>query len=68
MTENTNTLSNVLFIPHGGGPLPLLGDESHQELVDFLNQITPTLSRPSSIVVISTIPPAINSLALVTIA
>ena len=49
----TRLLSNVLFIPHGGGPLPLLGDKGHQELVDFLKQITPTLGRPSTILVIS---------------
>jgi len=54
MKEKTNNLSsNVLFIPHGGGPLPLLGDKGHQELVDFLKQITATLARPSAILVIS---------------
>jgi len=50
-TKNFHT--NVLFIPHGGGPLPLLGDKGHQELVDFLKNITPTLGRPSAILVIS---------------
>lgn len=54
MKEKANNLfSKVLFIPHGGGPLPLLGDEGHQELVDFLNQITPTLGKPSAILFIS---------------
>ncbi len=54
MTNKTNNLhSNVLFIPHGGGPLPLLGDKGHQELVDFLKHITPTLGKPSAILVIS---------------
>ena len=43
----------VLFIPHGGGPLPLLGDPGHQELVDFLEDIPTKLSKPSAIVVIS---------------
>ncbi|MBL0708449.1 MAG: dioxygenase [Sulfurimonas sp.] len=46
-------LSNVLFIPHGGGPLPLLGDKNHQEMLEFLKRITPTLSKPSAIVMIS---------------
>ena len=46
-------LSSVLFIPHGAGPLPLLGDKGHQEMIDFLNQITPSLGKPSAIVVIS---------------
>jgi 4,5-DOPA dioxygenase extradiol len=52
-TTLSNTPSPVLFLPHGGGPLPLLGDEGHQEMVDFLNTITPSLGRPSAIVVIS---------------
>ena len=54
MGESTNNLpGNVLFIPHGGGPLPLLGDKGHQALVDFLKDITPTLGIPSAILVIS---------------
>ncbi|MGZ4960313.1 MAG: DODA-type extradiol aromatic ring-opening family dioxygenase [Methylomonas sp.] len=48
-----NQLSRVLFIPHGGGPLPLLGDPGHRELVDFLQDIAPRLGQPSTIVVIS---------------
>ena len=51
--KTNNAPANVLFIPHGGGPLPLLGDKGHQELVDFLERITPTLARPSAILVIS---------------
>jgi aromatic ring-opening dioxygenase catalytic subunit (LigB family) len=43
----------VIFIPHGGGPLPLLGDKGHQELVEFLKDIAPTLGRPAAILVIS---------------
>ncbi len=47
------TLFPVLFIPHGGGPLPLLGDRHHAELVSFLGDITSTLGRPAAIAVIS---------------
>ncbi len=46
-------LSPVLFIPHGGGPSPLLGDPGHQEMVSFLQEITTTISEPSAILVIS---------------
>lgn len=49
----TDSHCNVLYIPHGGGPLPLLGDKSHQELIDFLKNITPSLGKPSTILVIS---------------
>lgn len=44
---------HVLFIPHGGGPLPLLGDQAHQHLVHFLQKIGTSLGQPSAIVVIS---------------
>ena len=43
----------VVFIPHGGGPLPLLGDPSHQELVEFLSGLAPKLGQPSAVVIIS---------------
>ena len=45
--------STVLYIPHGGGPLPLLGHPGHEAMVHFLQEITPTLGNPSAIVVIS---------------
>lgn len=51
--ESNSQLGPVLFIPHGGGPLPLLGDKGHQNLVLFLQQIAPSLGQPSAIVVIS---------------
>ena len=53
MEAKKKLLSNVLFIPHGGGPLPLLGDKGHRELVYFLKHITPALGKPSAILVIS---------------
>jgi 4,5-DOPA dioxygenase extradiol len=52
-SEFDNPLSPVLFIPHGGGPLPLLGDKEHRTLVHFLQKIAPSLGRPSAIVLIS---------------
>jgi len=43
----------VLFIPHGGGPLPILGDSRHKEIVNFLKNIKFRINKPSSIIVIS---------------
>ena len=43
----------VLYLPHGGGPLPLLGDPAHAELVAFLSGIGPQLPRPDAIVLVS---------------
>lgn len=45
--------SPVLYLSHGGGPLPLLGDASHKEMVRFLRDVTPMLGRPAAILVIS---------------
>ncbi len=51
--SDDSILSPVLFIPHGGGPLPLLGDPGHQQLVGFLRGISDKIPKPSAICVIS---------------
>ncbi|MCB1858163.1 MAG: dioxygenase [Gammaproteobacteria bacterium] len=43
----------VLFLSHGGGPLPLLGDKRHMEMVECLKGISSTIVRPSAILVVS---------------
>lgn len=43
----------ALFISHGGGPLPLLGDPAHRDLVSRLQQISADMPRPEAIIVIS---------------
>ena len=43
----------VLFISHGGGPLPLLGDEGHKEMVQNLKLMASKINKPSAILVIS---------------
>ena len=48
-----HTLSPVLYFPHGGGPMPLLGDPGHRNMVDFLTGLAPTLPLPEAILVIS---------------
>ncbi|WP_417618638.1 DODA-type extradiol aromatic ring-opening family dioxygenase [Oceanisphaera sp.] len=48
-----NAKPNVLFISHGGGPMPLLGDPGHSEMVERLTEIAGTLRKPSAILVIS---------------
>ena len=44
---------SMIFLTHGGGPLPLLGDPRHQQLVEFLRWIPSTLIVPSAIIVVS---------------
>lgn len=43
----------VLFVSHGGGPMPLLGDPGHREMVERLKQIRGQLRKPAAILVIS---------------
>lgn len=45
--------ASALYIPHGGGPLPLLGDPGHDELVAGLTGLARELRRPAAIVVVS---------------
>ena len=44
---------NTIFISHGGGPLPVLGDPGHAEMVSNLKQLARELPRPKAILVIS---------------
>ena len=46
-------IAPVLFIPHGGGPMPLLGEPSHEALVKFLRAVPNTFAKPDAIVLIS---------------
>jgi len=43
----------ALFLSHGGGPLPLLGDANHREMVACLQQIAASIPKPEAIVVVS---------------
>lgn len=48
-----STPTDVLFISHGGGPMPLLGDPGHRDMVARLTEIAGRLRKPSAILVIS---------------
>lgn len=43
----------VLFLSHGGGPLPILGDPGHAALVECLQHLASIMPRPSAILVVS---------------
>jgi len=45
--------SKILYIPHGGGPLPLFNDPGHKNMIKFLKEITPELGSPDSVLLIS---------------
>lgn len=48
-----NNQRRALFLSHGGGPMPLLGDMAHAEMVSCLKQIAQTITRPSAILMVS---------------
>ena len=54
MTSNgVPSQPRALFLSHGGGPLPLLGDPTHAEMVERLRWIAANIERPKAIIVVS---------------
>ncbi|MDG2174772.1 MAG: class III extradiol ring-cleavage dioxygenase [Gammaproteobacteria bacterium] len=45
--------ASILYIPHGGGPLPLLEDPEHCALIQFLKEIPERFEKPDAILVVS---------------
>ena len=45
--------AQIVYLSHGGGPLPILGDPGHKAMVDFMLQLPSRLKRPEAILVIS---------------
>ncbi len=45
--------ARIVYLSHGGGPLPLLGDALHASMVQFLKALPSLFPRPKAIVVIS---------------
>ncbi len=50
---NNKSRPTVLYISHGAGPMPLLGDDGHKEMLDNLKKIADRISKPSAILLIS---------------
>jgi len=48
-----NKASQIVYFSHGGGPLPILGDRSHQAMIEFMTDLPRKLKTPDVIVVIS---------------
>lgn len=45
--------AQIIYLSHGGGPLPLLGDPGHARMVAFMQALPARLRRPARILVIS---------------
>lgn len=48
-----STKAPVFFLPHGGGPLPLLDDPNHQGIIKLLKQVSTRWEKPKAVLVIS---------------
>lgn len=48
-----NNQNSIVYLSHGGGPLPILGDPGHQAMIDFMTRLPEQLPRPEAILVIS---------------
>tara|TARA_R110002167_G_scaffold91671_3_gene246555 strand:- start:2869 stop:3678 length:810 start_codon:yes stop_codon:yes gene_type:complete len=48
-----NNNRQAFYLSHGGGPLPLLGDAAHEEMVQCLKTIPEKINKPSAIIVVS---------------
>lgn len=44
---------NIIYFSHGGGPLPLLNDKTHETMFDFLQLLSKKINIPKNIIVIS---------------
>lgn len=53
VTNENDQPGSVIYIPHGGGPWPLLGEPRHRDLINFLENVPSLLVKPSAILVIS---------------
>jgi len=54
MAQNSSeNKPQIVYFPHGGGPLPILGDPGHQAMVDFIKWLPSRLTKPDAIIVVS---------------
>ena len=52
MEKSSNYISPI-FVGHGGGPLPILGDKGHAEMVKYIKKIPNLIKTPKEILIIS---------------
>lgn len=53
MPDATPQQARIVYLSHGGGPLPLLGDAAHAAMIAFMQRLPAQLPRPDAILVIS---------------
>ncbi|GIL79312.1 hypothetical protein Vretimale_16513 [Volvox reticuliferus] len=50
---NTSGRMPTIFLPHGGGPMPILGAPSHKTLINYLKGISKSVSKPMAILAVT---------------
>ena len=45
--------SSIIYLSHGGGPLPILGDPGHDKMIEFMKKLPLSIPEPDEILVIS---------------
>ena len=45
--------ASIAYIPHGAGPMPLLGEPGHKPMVELLQKLAADLPRPDAVIVVS---------------
>jgi len=53
MQESKKDYQNIIYLSHGGGPLPILNDPSHKAMIDFMKNLPSTINEPELIIIIS---------------
>lgn len=51
--SSSETKAQIVYFSHGGGPLPILGDEGHKAMIEFMQKLPDQLHKPELILVIS---------------
>jgi 4,5-DOPA dioxygenase extradiol len=51
--SSSDTNAQIVYFSHGGGPLPILGDEGHKAMVKFMLKLPDQLHKPDLVLVIS---------------
>lgn len=46
-------MAEIIYFSHGGGPLPLLGEQSHRAMISFMKALPGMLKKPKAILVVS---------------
>jgi len=52
-SQTDSSKAQIVYLSHGGGPLPILGDPGHAAMVAFMKKLPARLHKPDAILVIS---------------